>query len=139
VTGNGETDHVYGRLRRDVINITARTTYAFTRDMTLEVFLQPFVAVGHYSDIKRLANPNSFDFEPATIPFNPDFNSKSLRGNIVFRWEYLRGSTLFLVWNMSTFDGSRPGVFSPLEDLASAFAADGNNVFMIKVNYWLGL
>ena len=85
VDGDGETDHVYGRLRRDVLDITARATYAFHRDMTLEVFLQPFVAVGDYADIRRLARPSSFEFEPATLPFDPDFNRKSLRGNIVLR------------------------------------------------------
>ena len=139
VNGDGETDYVYGRLRRDVINITGRATYAFHRDMTLEVFLQPFVAVGDYRDIKRLARPNSFDFEPATISFDPDFNRKSLRGNIVLRWEYLRGSTLFVVWNMSTSDSARPGEFSPLKDFGGALGADGTHVFMVKLNYWLGL
>ena len=39
------------RLRRHVVNITARATYSFTRDMTLEAYLQPFVAVGDYSNI----------------------------------------------------------------------------------------
>ena len=139
VNGDGETDYVYGRLRRDVIDVTGRATYAFHRDMTLEVFLQPFVAVGHYTQIRRLARPSSFEFEPATIPFDPDFNRKSLRGNIVLRWEYLRGSTLFFVWNMSTVDRARPGVFTPLRDLGSSFGADGTHVFMIKMNYWLGL
>ena len=94
VDGDGETDYVYERLRRDVIDVTVRGTFAFHRDLTLEVFLQPFVAVGRYTDIRRLARPRSFEFEPATIPFNPDFNRKSLRGNIVLRWEYVRGSTL---------------------------------------------
>ena len=139
VTANGQIDYVYGRLRQDVINITGRVTYAFHRDLTLEVFLQPFVAVGHYSNFGRLARPRSFEFEPVAIPFNPDFNSKSLRGNVVLRWEYLRGSTIFLVWNMSTFDGSRPGEFSPWEDLSSAFTADGANVLMLKMNYWFGV
>ena len=139
VDGDAETDHVYGRLRRDVFDVTARATYAFHRDMTLEVFLQPFVAVGDYTDIRRLARPSSFEFEPATLPFDPDFNRKSLRGNIVLRWEYLRGSTLFFVWNMSTLDEARPGVFTPLRDLGSAFGADGTNVFMLKMTYWLGL
>ena len=124
---------------RNRYNVTARATYAFHRDMTLEVFLQPFVAVGHYTDIRRLARPRSFEFEPATIPFNPNFNRKSLRRNIVLRWEYLPGSTLFFVWNMSTLDAARPGEFSPLQDLGSAFGADGTDVFMVKLNYWLGL
>jgi hypothetical protein len=139
VNGDGVTDHVYGRLRRDVIDVTGRTTYGFSRDMTLEVFLQPFVAVGDYSDIRRLARPSSFLFAPATIPFDPDFNRKSLRGNIVLRWEYVRGSTLFFVWNMSTLDSARPGVFTPLRDLSSVFGAKGTHVFMLKMTYWLGL
>lgn len=139
VDGDRAPDYIYGRLRRNVMNVTGRATYGFHRDMTLEVFLQPFVAVGDYTTIRRLARPRSFEFEPTTIPFDPDFNRKSLRGNIVLRWEYVRGSTLFFVWNLSTFAPQRPGVFTPLRDLSDAFGADGSHVFMIKMNYWLGL
>jgi hypothetical protein len=139
VTGDGVADHVYGRLDRDVISITTRGTYAFTRDMTLEVYLQPFVAVGDYSDIRRLARAKSFEFEPVAIADNPDFNSKSLRSNVVFRWEYRRGSTLYLVWNVSNSDSLRPGEFSPVRDLRSGFGAPGTQVLMVKFNYWLGL
>ena len=137
--GDGATDRVYGRLRRNVVSITGRTTYAFSRDMTLEAYLQPFVAVGDYTDIRRLARPSSFEFAPATLASDPDFNSKSLRGNLVFRWEYVKGSALFVVWNRSTSDAARPGVFSPLRDLGDAFGASGTNVVMVKLNYWLGL
>ena len=48
-------------------------------------------------------------FTPVALEDDPDFNRKSLRGNIVLRWEYLRGSTLFVVWNMATSDESRAG------------------------------
>lgn len=139
VTGDGAVDYVYGRLDRDVVSLTARGTYAFTRDMTLEVYLQPFVAVGDYSDIRRLARPLSFDFEPVDLDYNPDFNSKSLRSNVVFRWEYKRGSTLYLVWNVANRDGARPGEFAPGRDLRAGFGAPGTQVFMVKFNYWLGL
>jgi uncharacterized protein DUF5916/cellulose/xylan binding protein with CBM9 domain len=135
--GAGTEDNVYGRLRRNVVNITGRATYAFSRDMTLEAFLQPFVAVGNYSSIGKLARPSSFEFTPVTLDDNPDFNNKSLRSTIVLRWEYVRGSTLFFVWNLSTSDTSRPGIFSPTRDLGSAFGAPGTNVFAIKINYWL--
>ena len=134
--GDGVDDNVYGRLRRHVINMTGRTTYAFSRDLTLEAFLQPFVAVGAYTDIRKLARPRSFEFTPVTIEENPDFNRKSLRGNLVLRWEYLRGSTLFVVWNMSTSDTTRPGEFSAFRDLTSAFRARGDQIFVVKVNYW---
>jgi hypothetical protein len=138
-TGDGVEDYIYGRLDRDVVSLTARTTYAFTRDMTLEVYLQPFVAVGNYTDIRRLAAPMSYDFEPVALSFDPDFNSKSLRSNVVFRWEYKRGSTLYLVWNVSNSDGARPGEFSAYRDLTAGFTAPGTQVFMVKLNYWLGL
>jgi hypothetical protein len=139
VTGDGVDDHVYGTLERNVVSITARGTYAFTRDMTLEVYMQPFVAAGDYSNIRRFTTPKTYQFEPVVYTENPDFNDKSLRSNVVFRWEYRRGSTLFLVWNVSNSDDSRPGVFSAWRDLRSGFGAGGTQVFMVKFNYWLGL
>ena len=137
--GDGVEDNVYGRLRRNVVNITTRATYAFSRELTLEAFLQPFVAVGNYYDIRKLARPMSFDFTPVSLDSNPDFNRKSLRGNVVLRWEYRPGSTLFVVWNTSTSDTDRPGEFSPRRDLADAFRAPGSHVFVVKLNYWLTL
>jgi hypothetical protein len=69
---------------------------------------------------------------------NPDFNLSSLRGNAVLRWEYRPGSTLFLVW---TRQGSE---FSPFvgdlrlnRDLDRLFGADTDNVFLVKMTYWL--
>ncbi|MBM3778702.1 MAG: hypothetical protein FJW23_10775 [Acidimicrobiia bacterium] len=136
VTGDGAVDHVYGRLHRDVIDVTLRTTVAVHRDLTFQAYLQPFVAVGDYDDIRYLARPRSFDFTPALLSHNPDFNVKSLRGNVVLRWEYVRGSTLFVVWNMSASDAARPGVFSPWRDLGGALGADGTQALLVKVNYW---
>ena len=137
VTGDAVIDHVYGTLDRHVVDVTFRTTYALQRDLTLQLFLQPFVAVGDYSHIRRLARPRSFEFEPVTLADDPDFNRKSLRGNVVLRWEYIRGSTLFVAWNLSASDSSRPGVFSPLRDLGDAFRADGTHALLVKVSYWL--
>jgi hypothetical protein len=137
VNGDGVVDYVYGTLRRNVVDVTMRSTFAINRDMTLQVFLQPFVAVGDYTDIRRLARPLSFDFEPAMLPYDPDFNSKSMRSNVVLRWEYVRGSTLYAVWNRSRADESRPGLFSPLRDLGDAFGGAGPNVFMVKISYWM--
>ena len=137
VNGDGVVDYVYGTLTRDVVDVTMRATYAFTRDLTVQMYLQPFVAVGDYENTRRLLGAQSYDFEPVTVSYNPDFNSKSLRGNIVMRWEYKPGSTLFAVWDLSQSDFSRPGQFSALRDLGSAFGADANHVFMIKASYWL--
>jgi hypothetical protein len=136
-TGDGVTDYVYGRLRRNVVNLTMRGTYAFTRDLTLQGYMQPFVAVGAYDDIRRLARPRSFEFDPVALTYNPDFNNKSLRGNTVLRWEYVRGSTFFAVWELSRADATRPGAFRPLRDLGTAFGSGADHVLMAKVSYWM--
>ncbi|MEQ1730054.1 MAG: DUF5916 domain-containing protein, partial [Vicinamibacterales bacterium] len=137
-TGDDVVDNVYGTLRRHVIDLTLRGTYAINRDVTLQAYLQPFVAVGDYDHIRRLARPRSFEFAPAELDTDPDFNRKSVSGNMVLRWEYVRGSTFFVVWNLNTSDDtSDVGRFKPAHDLRNAFRADATNVVMIKVSYWL--
>ena len=122
--GDGRDDNVYGTLHQDVLDLTLRGTYAFSPDFTIQAYLQPFVAVGDYQNIRRLARPRSYEFMPVAIPSNPDFNRKSVHGNVVLRWEYLRGSTLFVVWNLSQSDSTRPGQFGALRDVGSAFGAE---------------
>jgi hypothetical protein len=69
---------------------------------------------------------------------NPNFNLSSLRGNAVLRWEYRPGSTLFLVWTRQGSD------FTPLtgdlrlsRDLDRLFDAETDNVFLVKMTYWI--
>lgn len=136
-TGDGEVDHVYGTLESHVVDFTLRGTFALHPDLTVEGLLRPFIAVGSYVDFRRLARPSSFEFEPVALPFNPDFNRKSLRGNLVLRWEYRPGSTLFAVWNVLGADLSRPGLFDFTRDLGGTFASDMDHVLMLKGTYWL--
>jgi hypothetical protein len=86
---------------------------------------------------RRLALPRSFQFDQVALAFNPDFNTKSRGNMVVMRWEHKPGSTLFFVWYLSQTDFARPGQFSPLRDLGSAFGADATHVLMVKASYWL--
>ena len=67
---------------------------------------------------------------------NPDFGSRSLRGNAVLRWEYRPGSTLFLVWTRSCSASGGPQ-FGGLSDLGRLCEGPSDNVFAVKANYWL--
>jgi hypothetical protein len=138
-TGDGVVDHIYGRLDRDVVDVTVRSTFAVNRDLTIQMYLQPFVAVGAYGNIRRLARPMSFDFEPvprSALEEDPDFSDRSLRGNMVLRWEYKPGSTLFVAWNMSGEDDSRPGVFRGFRDVREAFGVRSTHAILVKASYW---
>jgi hypothetical protein len=68
-----------------------------------------------------------------------DFNVRSLRGNAVLRWEYAPGSTLFLVWQRRQANESHAGDFRFSRDLSAMMRAPAENVFMVKLRYWLGL
>lgn len=66
-----------------------------------------------------------------------DFNVRSLVGNAVFRWEYRPGSTIFFVWQRRQAQRADFGDFDFGRDVDALFGAPSENVFMIKVNYWL--
>jgi len=69
---------------------------------------------------------------------NPDFNLRSLRGNAVLRWEYRPGSTVFLVWTRSSSDfGQGISDFSFRRDADAMLQAKADNIFLVKLNFWL--
>ena len=142
--GDGENDRfVFGELDSRVFEVGLRGDWAFTPALSLQLYLQPFVTTGDYGAIKELARPRSYEFLPYDgLEENPDFHRRSLRSNLVLRWEYRPGSTLFAVWQQSRdrdFDEARDPRFRPAGDLTRAFADDGDSIFLIKLNRWLGL
>jgi len=76
-----------------------------------------------------------------------DFTRLSLLGNAVLRWEWRPGSTVFLVWQQRRTDthnmqgnpevSIRPGEFDLGRDTRELFGLNSENIFVIKVNYWL--
>src|SRR5207245_390310 len=74
---------------------------------TLQVYAQPFVSKGNYSNARELAAPRAAAYDdrckPYTGTLQSGFNFKQFNSNVVLRWEYRPGSTLFVVWT----DGRR--------------------------------
>ena len=68
----------------------------------------------------------------------PDFNVQSLRVNAVLRWEFRPGSAAYVVWTQRRRDGGNPGDFDLGRDLGDLFAAPADDVFMVKLAWWLG-
>ena len=139
--GDGIVEHfVYGALNSKTLDLTTRLNVIFSRDLSLEFYLQPFLAVGTYKHFKELARPSSYMFTPYTeLDYNPDFRRRSLQSNMVLRWEYRPGSTLFLVWSQANSAFSSDPSFLPLKNIGESFLDAGSDIFFIKVNYWLSL
>ena len=69
---------------------------------------------------------------------DPDFNLKSVRTNAVLRWEIKPGSTFYAVWTRQQQDTNYPGTYSLSRDTRRMFRAPGDDVFLVKMAYWIG-
>jgi hypothetical protein len=131
--------YVFARLRQSQLSIDTRVNILFTPKASLQVYMQPLVVVGNYMDFKSLAAPRTFAFNPySNVPYDPDFNFKSLRVNAIFRWEWRLGSTFYAAWTQQREDLANPGQFSFRRDLAHVFTGPADNVFMVKLSRWIG-
>jgi hypothetical protein len=66
---------------------------------------------------------------------NPDFNFIQFRSNLVFRWEYVPGSELFLVWSQGANASADPEapILRSLSD--NLFGENAQNIFLLKATY----
>ena len=139
--GKSDGRYVFGRIDQRTISLTARLNYTVTPTLSVQLYAQPFVSAGDYSEFKQLADGRARDYERrfAAIDYlgNPDFNYRSFRTTNVVRWEYRPGSTLFVVWQQGREDQIDRGTFDFQRDVSSVFGAPARNVFLVKWAYWL--
>lgn len=160
--------YVFADLVQNSVSMNTRLNVTFSPSLTLELFAQPLIASGEYSRYKEFAAPRSLrrlvygedvgavtlhPGTPDTLVIDPDaggpaasfqvvdpgFTLRSLRGNAVLRWEYRPGSTLFLVWTRRAASSLTRGSISLGEDARALLRGPSENIFLIKVNYRLGI
>jgi hypothetical protein len=146
-TTAGVTHYTFAHLDQKTASMSVRFNYTFTPNLSLQTYGQPFVSKGTYSNVRELsANPraDAYDdryaaYADPTVTANPGgFNFKQLASNVVMRWEYKPGSTLFVVWNQGrTGFLPRQGDNNFQGDLRDLFSLHPANTFLVKVAYWL--
>jgi hypothetical protein len=159
--------YVMSDLKQRSLGLDTRLNWTFSPTMTLQLYAQPFISSGEYSAFKEFnaprqnqwsvygvdkgtitksgtgsslvytIDPDGTGAAPTFTIANPDFNFRSLRGNAVFRWEYLPGSTLFLAWTHSRSGQEAIGDFDFGRDREALFSAKPDNVFLVKATWWL--
>jgi hypothetical protein len=143
-TEAGATSYTFARLDQRTTSITARLDYTMTPTLSLQVYAQPFVTAGDYSDLRELDDPRAARYEdrfrPHTARTPEDFNVKQFRSNSVLRWEYRPGSVLFFVWQQGRGQYDRdPGSFNMGRDYGNLFKTRSDNTFLIKGSYWFSM
>ena len=142
----GARHYTFAHLDQKTFSLTWRLGYTFTPTTSLQVYASPFVSKGTYSDVREVAAARARSYsaryrpygDPAVAQSPGGFNFQQFRSNVVFRWEYRAGSTLFLVWSQGR-EGSSPveGTESFGGDLGDLLGRRANDTFLVKVSYWL--
>ena len=141
------THYLFAHLEQKQLGLTVRFTYPFSATMSLQVYGQPFISKGTYSNVRELsATPRVAAFasryqayaDTAVTNHPGGFNYKQFRSNVVFRWEYRPGSTLFVVWSQGR-QGSTgvEGTRGFGGDLGDLFTLRPDNSFLVKLSYWI--
>jgi hypothetical protein len=158
---NDETLYLVGDIDHRSTSFTFRGELFLTPELSLQYYGSPFYSVGQYDNFRRVneagsreissrwspvdvsydedLNQYSFDYNNTAYTFgNPDFSFMQFRSNLVFRWEYKLGSTLYLVW---AHDRSGwESLFNPVSDImGDLFQQKGNHIFMVKLNFWFSV
>ncbi|HVH09266.1 MAG TPA: DUF5916 domain-containing protein, partial [Gemmatimonadales bacterium] len=107
ITDTTGTHYLFAHLNRKDAFLTGRVDYVLSTVLTLQLYAQPFVSKGTFSNPQELADPGAQAFaaryRPYATPVN-GFNEKIFNSTAELRWEYRPGSTLFVVWTQGRFD-----------------------------------
>ena len=161
--------YVFAHLDQRTLYMTTRANVTFSPKLSFELFMQPLIASGDYDKFEEFAAPRaerkliygqdigtitatttgnniSYVIDPdaegpanSVTLSNPDFNLRSLRGTSVLRWEWRPGSTVFLVWTQRRAGSEPLGDLKFSRDRRALFETPADNIFALKVSYWLGL
>ncbi|MEP7347638.1 MAG: DUF5916 domain-containing protein, partial [Gemmatimonadaceae bacterium] len=130
--------YVFAPLHQTTVSLETRFNMTFTPRLSLETYAQPLLSSQDYGGARQFVAPRTFAFTPYTGQFpDLDFNVRSLRGNAVLRWEWRQGSTMYIAWQQSRSDVAPFGDFDFGRDRGALFRTRPDNIFVVKMNYWL--
>ena len=154
-----------GRVALDTWDVTFRADLALTPDLTVQYYGSPFVGTGRYSDFRKATasiaeryedrfhrfGPEELAFRPGGNDYvvteagtgtsfsfaNPDFSFRQFRSNLVVRYEYRPGSSLFVVWSQGRTSAIPSWDSSLGRNWSELWRTRPDNVFLVKLSYWV--
>ena len=165
---NGRDRYLLARLDRKTLGLTVRMDLAITPELTIQYYGNPYLSVGTYSHFKYINQPRADNYDRlydelsdsqlsyneetneysvdenknGVIDYvyeNPNFNFREFRSNLVMRWEFQPGSTLFFVWTHGRSTWESVTNMSLSDNANELFASSPDNIFLVKLNYWFSI
>jgi hypothetical protein len=166
---NGNDRYIFASINQRTVSTSFRINLNLSPNLTFQYWGQPFVATGKYYDHKYIILPMADSYHDRFLTYSKsqispdgdqynvdenlngtanysfdktDFNVQEFLSNLVIRWEYSPGSSVYLVWSQSRSNDNNSGnldLFNNLGDLFDAGNIKPHNVFLIKFSYRFGL
>jgi hypothetical protein len=155
---------VLGRIHQDVWSLTLRVNLAITPDLTVQYYGSPFIATGRLTALRKATDTlspvyeqrfhrygpdeiaysaadntygvNEADGGPRYTFANPDFSFRQFRSNLVVRWEWKPGSSLYVVWSQGRTDRESHWEEAFHPNWRALWSTRPDNVFLVKLSYW---
>lgn len=163
---NGQNRYITSSITQEFTSLDLRINFSITPDLSIQFWGQPFLFSGDYSEFKKVIDAGNSDimnqyhqFTSDEISYNgdadiydidenadgksdysfenPDFSFYEFRSNLVLRWEYIPGSTAYLVWSQGRTGDHPDGMFSLSDNINRLSTVTPTNTFLIKLSYRL--
>jgi hypothetical protein len=160
----GSSRYLVSSIKREMASANIRINVSITPDLSIQYWGQPFVFSGEYYDFKRILDQSANEYNDQFHCFtsdelvydgqhnqylidefrngqidytfdNPDFSFFEFRSNLVLRWEYIPGSTLYFVWSQGRSGDHEVGEFDMLGHVNRLSDIKPRNVFLLKFSY----
>jgi hypothetical protein len=152
--------YIFAHIERSTFSSELRMGFTLKPDLNLDVYAEPFAASGRYYNYGELLAPASRErvtygrhgtslveqangdrlVTAAASAFtlrNRDFNVRSFQSNVVLRWEWRPGSTMYAVWQQNRDVNEAFGTRVNLGDVFGSIRSPGTNIFVVKTSFWL--
>ncbi len=160
-TRGGETRYVIGRMRQETLSSELEVRVNFSPTLSLTYFGGPFVSVGRFSEFGVVTAPRAERLADRYARFaaqqtadgsyrgtlgggeftfdDPDFHWRELKSNLVLKWEFRTGSTLYCVWSQHREDTRETGDFDGPTEYRRLFGTHPDNTLLVKMSYWFSI
>jgi len=159
--------YIFGAIDQKILSMSLRVDYNITPDLTIQYWGQPFFGSGKYDRFKYITDPLADELSDRYHTYtdseisktddtyfvdenldswidyefdNPNFTVSEFLHNLVIRWEFLPGSTAYLVWSQTREYYTGDGLFDFGSQTNYLFTdTRPHNVFLLKFSYRFGL
>jgi hypothetical protein len=130
---------VFADLDQDEVSLSLSAGVMFHRNLSFQISGRGYITGLDYSNYRPyLGNEEYGDiFDPSDFDPSFDRNFSALNSTMILRWEYMPGSTLYLVWTRSRAETDHSvNNLDISRDLDRLFSYGSSNIWLVKASYW---